>query len=456
MSPNLQQQAGDEPPVRLADLYDYFHTGSKPRQAWRVGVELEKKVVRRSSGQPVRFDEPDGIETILRRLSERFPWEPHYENQHLTTLTCQGMTISLEPGGQLEFATSPVVHLGEAELQLNQHLEELQQVVDPVQIQFLSVGVSPKANIDEVGLNPRPRHRLMAEVMPSLSQYGLHMMKCTCSTQICLDYGNAEDAMRKFRLALLLSPVIHAGFNNAPWYGNRPTGYHSYRSQIWQHMDPRRSGWVIPLLQKGFTIECWVNYALDVPLLFIADGLELKKAPDLTFRQFLEQGLPENSHRSSRYPTLSDWKLHLSTIFTEVRMKQFLEIRGADAVPRPYSLAVPAFWKGILYDEASLDAAEALVAHWPVEQLAEFADVVSHQGFDTPWQGKPLRFWWERCYELAIAGLHRQALAWGHPDEAGYLLPLRDEAYHNWRRTIESWSIRHDVRWEEMRELWAS
>ncbi|MFO0812739.1 MAG: glutamate-cysteine ligase family protein [Gemmatales bacterium] len=450
MSTHLHPGPGDEPPVRLHDLFDYFHAGSKPRQDWRIGVEFEKKVMRYAQGQPVGFDDADGIEVILSNLAERFHWERHFENGRLTTLTRQGMTISLEPGGQLEFATSPVTHLGEVQHELDEHMRELHEVVDRSKITFLSVGVSPLANIDDVPLNPRPRHRLMAEVLPTLSTYGLHMMKCTCSTQVCLDYANVDDAMRKFRVALLLSPVINAAFNNAPWYGNRPTGYHSYRNQIWQHMDPQRSGWLLPLLQQGFSLERWVNYALDVPLLFFSVGTELRKAPAITFRQFMEQGIDD------QYPTLSDWKLHLSTIFTEVRMKQFLEVRGADAVPRPYVLAVPAFWKGILYDAESLQAAEDMVRRWPVEQLPELADVVSHQSLQTPWQGHPLHHWWNQCYDLATQGLRRQAQSMGHPDESKYLHPLRSDTFHDWRHTIERWSTQYDVSWEAMRQVWGS
>ncbi len=450
MSTHINQVAGDEQPVRMDDLYHYFHTGSKPRVDWRIGVEFEKKVMRYANGQPVSFDESDGIEVILSKLAERFHWEPHFENGRLTTLTRQSMTISLEPGGQLEFATSPVTHLGEVQHELNEHMRELHEVVDRSKITFLSVGVSPLANIDQVPLNPRPRHRLMAEVLPSLSQYGLHMMKCTCSTQVCLDYADGADAMRKFRVALLLSPVINAAFNNAPWYGNRPTGYHSYRAQIWQHMDPSRSGWLMPLLRKGFTLEHWVEYALDVPLLFYSAGKDLKRAPNISFRQFMQQGIDK------QYPTLSDWKLHLSTIFTEVRMKQFLEVRGADAVPRPFVLAVPALWKGILYDASSLQAAEELVQSWSITDLDECADVVSHQSLDTPWQGKPLRSWWDNCYELATAGLRRQAQLMGHPDESKYLHALRTDHFRDWRKTVESWSTNYQVSWESMRTIWAS
>jgi glutamate--cysteine ligase len=416
MSTHLRRSPTDAPPVAHDDLIAYFEAGAKPVERWRVGAEFEKFALHRETGKQIGFD--DGIEGVLQRLAARFGWERHMEADRLTALTHGKSTLSVEPGGQLELSTSPSAHISELKDELDRHLAELRAVTEPGSIAWAAAGVTPFSTIDEIPLNPRPRHRFMAEYLPTRCRYGLHMMKATASTQVTFDYADEADAGRKLAVSLTLSPVINAAFANAPYYAGRGAGFASFRSEIWHGMDPDRSGFLAELLGGEVNFERWTEFVLDVPLLFINRDGRLLPAPGATFRDWMDNGLQE------RLPTIEDWDIHLSTVFTEVRLKKFLEIRGADAAPTPLAAAVPAVWKGLLYDVGALDEATELARAFPAAEIQPLSQAIARDGLQTVHRGRTVGAWCREAATIAARGLKRIAAESGREDESTFLEPL--------------------------------
>jgi glutamate--cysteine ligase len=403
--------------VAVADLHAYFHAAAKAPEDFRVGAEFEKFAVEPTTGRALAYDEPGGIRAVLAALAERFGWTPHCnEAGHLTGLFRDGAAVSLEPGGQVELSTAPAVHVGQIAASLRTHLDELRAVGDPRRVAWLAAGLTPLCPVEAIPLMPRVRHQIMARYLPERSPTALAMMKATASTQCSFDYADEEDAARKFTTALKLGPLVNALWGNAPLCGGRRTGYVSHRGHVWRHMDPDRSGLLTDLLAEDLSFGRWVEYLLDVPMMFTHVGGRYR-AVRRTFRDFLATG------QDGHLPTLADWELHLTTVFPEARLKRFLEVRGADAVAGPLALSAPALWKGLLYDEISLDAAATLAEQVPVADLPPFFEIAYQSGLAAEYQGRRLSAWCRELVDLAAAGLQRQAELRGHPDERRYLDP---------------------------------
>ncbi|MDY3562948.1 glutamate-cysteine ligase family protein [Gemmata sp. JC673] len=412
MSTHLPGTGVDDTPVTERDLVDYFHEGSKPTPAWRVGAEFEKFALDRGTGQQIGFDA--GIEGVLHALATHFAWEPHTEAGRLTTLTRGRSTVSVEPGGQLELSTAPTARLSELRSEFETHLHELRAVTDPARVAWVAAGVTPFSAVEDIPLNPRPRHRLMAEYLPTRCPHGLHMMKATASTQVTFDYESEADAGRKLAVALKLGPVVNALFANAPRYAGRRTEFVSFRGHIWHNMDPDRSGLLTDLLADEITFDRWVQFVLDVPLLLLTDGESLKPAPGATFREFLHNGI------DGRHPTRHDWDVHLSTVFTEARLKRFMEVRGADATPAPLVLSVPAVWKGLLYDPTALAAATDLARNFTPEELRPLSEAITRRGMRAEHRDVPVARWCHEVTAIADAGLGRMG------EDVTFLDPVRE------------------------------
>jgi glutamate--cysteine ligase len=386
-------------PVTAADLIDYFHAGAKPRDRWQVGAEFEKFAVERATGRPLSYDEPGGVRDILRALADRFGWTAHAPRGRVVLLTRDGATVSIEPGNQVEFSSPPVERLSELEAHLRGHVAELRAVTDPDRVAWVAAGVTPFCRAEELPPPVRLRHQLMAEVLPARCETAEHMMKATASTQAAFDYADEADAVRKFAVALTLSPVVNALWGNSPLYNGRPSGWCSYRGRVWLGMDADRSGLLTELLADGLSFERWANHLLDVPMLFTrADG-QYHPSDGRTFRDFLARGI------DGRFPTRADWELHITTVFPEVRLKQFLEVRGADANPPPLALAVPAMWKGLLYSDTALSAATELAKRFPPAELDTLFEEAAQHGLAAEFAGRPVRDWARDVANLAAAGL---------------------------------------------------
>jgi len=351
-----------EPLRERAQLLDYFRKAEKPREAWRVGTEYEKVGILTDSLEPVPYDGERGIEALLEGLRRDHGFEPLLDAERLVGLAYGDATLSLEPGGQLELSGAPLRTLHETALELHEHLAQLERTSERFGIAWLALGLQPFVDLEDAPRMPRERYSIMREHLGRRDTLGLHMMHLTAGVQANLDYGSPADLARKLRVSLAASPVTTALFANSALAGGRPCGLESRRAQIWRHTDPDRCGLLPFVFAEGWdessAYDRYTDWALGVPMLFILrDGHHLP-ARGLTFGEFMRVGL--DSHE----PTLADWNLHLTTLFPEVRVKRVLEVRSADAVPTDLSIALPAFWKGLLYDETALAGAEQRLGHW--------------------------------------------------------------------------------------------
>ncbi len=404
MLPGSWSAAANEPIV-IDDLPNYFLQGAKPRSEWRIGAEFEKFALDAETGRAITFDEPGGIRDILQSLVKQFGWVPHANDGVVTTLTRNGSTISLEPGNQVEFSSPPLESLRELQGELQQHREELHSVVDPKRICWVSAGVTPFAHVDSIPEPIRPRHRLMADVLPKTCTTAHEMMRATASTQAAYDYADEADAIRKWTVALKLGPIINSLWANSAYSQGRATGWVSERARIWLGMDQSRCGVLAHLLSRGISFQTWIDKLLDLPLLFTFDHGEYHRSTGQTFRQAVAHGL------HGRAATHADWELHLTTVFPEVRLKTFLEVRGADATPMPLALSVPAFWKGILYCEPELTTACQLVEAITPKELQSLYRTTAEQGMKATLHGRSIADWVGELLELASTGLGDEAWA---------------------------------------------
>jgi glutamate--cysteine ligase len=309
----------------------------------------------------------------------------------------------LEPGGQVEFSTPPVVALRDLKAEYARYTQEIHSVVDPANVAWVPAGVIPTCPVEKIALGVRRRHAVMAEYLPAHGPMALHMMKATASTQVAFDYADEVDAMRKFAVGLTLGPVINAIWANSPVYNRRTTEWVSYRGCVWQGMDPARSGLLVPLLERGLSFQTWIDYLLDVPMLFHCIGGKFEQAHGCTFRKFMAMGI------DGHFPTGVDWELHLTTVFPEVRLKHFLEVRGADANPLPLALAVPALWKGLLYDADALAEASELAKQFLTQDLPGVCELAYREGLAAEYRGKTLLEYARMVVRIASAGLEDEA-----------------------------------------------
>ncbi|MBV9528919.1 glutamate--cysteine ligase [Sphingomonas sp.] len=406
------------------DLLATFSGGEKPRENWRIGTEHEKFVYRTADHRAPSYDEPGGIRDLLNGLTE-FGWEPILENGNVIALKGADGNISLEPAGQFELSGAALENLHLTCAEAARHLEQCKTVGERLGLSFLGLGMWPDKARADLPRMPKGRYAIMLGYMPKVGSLGLDMMLRTCTIQTNLDYSSEADMVKKFRVGLALQPVATALFANSPFTEGKPNGFKSFRSHIWEDTDPDRTGMLPFVFEDGFGYERYCDYALDVPMYFVyRDGRYIDVA-GRSFRDFLDGRLTE---LPGQKPLVSDWVDHLSTAFPEVRLKSFLEMRGADGGRWGKICALPALWVGLLYDDQSLDAAWDLVKHWTIEQREALRHQVPRQGLDgvTP-DGEPMRDFAARVLDIAAAGLTRRArLNSAGDNEGGFLDPLRE------------------------------
>ena len=421
--------SGPERPVISSrdELVAYLEAGAKPKSDWRIGTEHEKFGFYRQGHGPVPYDGARGIATLLEALHERFCWdEPVTENGNIIALSrrdCpKGGTVSLEPGGQLELSGAPLETVHETYEELRQHLAEVGEIGGELGMGFLGLGFSPKWTLAETPVMPKERYRIMARYMPKRGTRGLDMMFRTATVQVNLDFSDEADMVAKLRAGLALQPVATALFANSPFTDGRPNGYQSYRAEMWRDTDPDRSGLLPFAFDDGMGFERYVDYALDVPMYFVyRDGRYIDVA-GASFRDFLAGKL---AALPGMRPTLDDWADHLTTLFPDVRLKRFLEMRGADAGSFAQIVALPALWTGLLYDSQALDGALALTRDWTVAEMQALRDAVPRQGLRAPFRGGTVLDVAGTMVQLAESGLKRRArLTRKGDDESKALAPL--------------------------------
>jgi len=406
-----------------------FAGGEKPKDAWRIGTEHEKFVYANGDHHAPSYDEPSGIRALLGEL-EQYGWKPVMERgpdgtENAIAMSGPDGSISLEPAGQFELSGAPLDSLHETCAETGRHLEQVKAAGEKLGIGFLGLGMWPDKTRAELPTMPKGRYAIMLRHMPRVGSMGLDMMLRTCTIQVNLDYASEADMVKKFRVGLALQPLATALFANSPFTEGKPNGMLSYRSHIWSDTDPHRTGMLPFVFEDGFGYERYAEYALDVPMYFVYRDGKYIDAAGLSFRDFLKGEL---SVLPGEKPTLDDWTDHLSTAFPEVRLKTFLEMRGADGGPWNRICALPALWVGLLYDQGALDAAWDLVKDWTIDERQALRDAVPRLALNAPIAGGgTLRDIAGQVLDIAGAGLSARArFNRAGDNETGFLDPLRE------------------------------
>jgi glutamate--cysteine ligase len=422
--------ATDEALRPIADkreLIAHLESGSKPDQAsWRIGTEHEKFGFYTDTLGPVPYEGERGIGALLNALADRYDWERVLERGNVIALKKNGASISLEPGGQFELSGAPLEHLHQTCGEVGSHLMQLREVAGAMGIAFLGLGASPVWSLEDTPIMPKGRYQIMRRYMAKVGRLGRQMMFRTCTVQTNLDFGSEADMVKKFRVALALQPIATALFANSPFIDGRPNGFLSYRGHIWTDTDPDRTGMLPWVFESGMGFERYAEYALDVPMYFVYRKGEYIDVAGRSFRDFMQGKLPE---LPGERPTMKDWEDHLTTIFPEVRLKTYLEMRGADSGPWSRLCALPAFWAGILYCDAALEAAWSLVKSWTAEDREALRRAVPALGLKAPIRGGRAREIAQAALAIARQGLKSRArLDSAGEDETHFLSELDDIA----------------------------
>ncbi len=406
----MARDVSDATPIESRDqLVATLASGAKPKSEWRVGTEHEKFGFYLADHTPVPYEGPRGIRRLLEAMEGLLGWHRIEDGDRIIGLTDPlGLgAISLEPGGQLELSGAPLKTIHQTCREVNAHLAQVRECATPLGIGFLGSGFSPKWSLGEIPVMPKQRYDIMRAYMPKVGGRGLDMMLRTCTIQANLDFSDEADMVKKMRVALALQPVVTALFANSPFAEGRPNGYQSYRAEMWRDTDPARTGMLPFAFEDGFGFERYVDWALDVPMYFVKRGDRYYDVTGTTFRSYLS-GCLDNALPDAQ-PTMADWKNHLSTLFPEVRLKNYLEMRGADGGPGRRICAVPALWVGLLYDSVSLDGAEEIVKTWTGADREALRDAVPKYGLKATVRGRSVRDIGRDIVALARAGLSRRS-----------------------------------------------
>ena len=390
-------KAGGKTIENKRQLVEYFESACKPASEWRLGTEHEKFVFRLEDLRPIPYEGERGINAFLGELM-RFGWESIEEDGKRIALGSGGCNITLEPGGQLELAGEPLENVHQVCNEVHTHLHQVKTVAAEMDLGLIGLGFNPKWKREDIPWMPKQRYQIMRNYMPKVGTLGLDMMLRTTTVQVNIDYGSEADMVKKFRVGLALQPIATALFANSPFTEGKPNGFLSYRSQIWTDTDNNRAGMLPFVFESGMGFERYVDYALDVP--------------SLSFRDFLKGEL---KILPGELPTLGDWDAHLTTIFPEVRLKKFMEMRGADGGPWRRLCAFPALWAGLCYDASALDAAWELVADWSEQERDALRAAVPRSGLETQLRGHKLQHYARDVVAIAQEGLAKRA----YRDSAG-------------------------------------
>ena len=447
----------DDTPIRsVQQLADYIAAGCKPKAEWRIGTEHEKFGFERDGPGSTRLRpppyEPNGIRAVLEGMARPGRWEPILERGLPIGLKGVGearsASVSLEPAGQLELSGGLLRTLHETQAELESHFAEVRQAADPLGLGFAPLGHHPTMRRDEMPWMPKGRYAIMRRYMPTKGALGLDMMTRTCTVQVNLDYESEADMARKLRVSLAFQPVATALFANSPFVEGKPSGFLSSRARVWTDTDPDRSGMPPAFFEPGFGFERYVEWLLDVPMYFVLRDKAYHDVAGHSFRDFMRRG--QNSFAGSLpgvRATLGDFADHMTTAFTDVRVKRFLEMRGADAGHPDMMLAQSAFWTGLLYDDAALSAADALMrAHAPSDYQA-LRDSVPRLALDAPFGNATVRRLARDLTAISRDGLRARACRDDNGnDESRYLEPL-EASLTGGPTQAEYWLTKYNTEW---------
>ncbi|WP_019959805.1 glutamate--cysteine ligase [Woodsholea maritima] len=428
-----------------AQLIAELAKGEKPREAWRIGTEHEKFGFNTKTLRPIPYDSAVGptVRGMLEGLT-RFGWEPVIENGFIIALKRDGASVSLEPGGQFELSGAPLETIHQTCAEVNLHLKEVRDVADELGAGFLGLGFSPKWSLEDTPMMPKGRYGLMKDYMPKVGTMGHQMMFRSCTVQVNLDFASEADMVKKLRVSLALQPLATALFANSPFADETPNGYLSYRSHVWTDTDNQRCGTLPFAFEEGFGYEQYVDWALDAPMYFVKREGKFLNATGLSFRDFLKGQLPI---LPGQLPTVTDWEDHLSTLFPEVRLKTFLEQRGADGGPWSRLCALPAFWVGLLYDQAALDAAWDLVKDWTQDERDSLRIAAAKTALKTPLRHTTLQEVAKQVLAISRQGLKARAKLNGHGENEAHFLDDLDEIASSGVTPAERLLERYHTEW---------
>lgn len=409
----------------IEELAEYLAEGCKPQEQWRIGTEHEKFPYFTKDNSPVPYEGAQGIRTILEAMQQRLGWDPIIDEGKLIGLVSpQGQgAISLEPGGQLELSGAPMQTVHQTYSEAAQHLKDVLAISEPLGIRFLGMGGSPKWTRAETPVMPKSRYAIMTAYMPKVGKQGLDMMYRTSTIQVNLDFGSETDMRHKMQVSMKLQSVATALFASSPFTEGKPNGLQSWRSDIWRDTDNQRAGILPFVFSENFGFADYVDWALDVPMYFIMRDGHYIDCTHITFRQFMNGALGD--HPAAGQPNIGDWANHISTLFPEVRLKRFLEMRGADGGPLAHIPALSAFWVGLLYDKEALAAALDLTRDWNFTEVAQMRNEVPSGGLATGFGKGTIAEIAKQAVEIAALGLkNRNHTDNNGRDERMYLEPL--------------------------------
>jgi glutamate--cysteine ligase len=408
-----------------AQLVRYLESGNKPESEWRIGTEHEKFGFVLDTKDPLKYEGPQGIQRLLTGL-QRFGWAPVFEGDNVIALEMDGASVTLEPAGQFELSGAQLKTVHQTCDEVNTHLAQIREVSKEMGVGFIGLGFAPHWSREDVHVMPKGRYDIMRAYMPKKGSFGLDMMLRTCTVQVNLDYSSEADMVKKFRTSLALQPLATALFANSPFADGKPNGFLSYRSEMWKDTDPDRCGTLPFVFEDGMGFERYVDYALDVPMYFLYRNGTYLDVTGLSFRDLMAGKLPGYE---GELPSMTDWENHLTTIFPEVRLKRFLEMRGADGAPWKGICALSAFWVGLMYDTSALDAAWDLVKDWSLETYEQLRFDVPEHGLKASLGDGTLQDLAKQVLEISGQGLRsRNRLDAVGSDETGFLTTLNSFA----------------------------
>lgn len=407
------------PAITYQDLIDDLAAGIKEKKLWKIGVELEQFAFDKATGGALPYDGTPGIRMLLEHFACKFGWEKITEDGNVIALAKDGISVTLEPGGQVEYSGSPVENVAAAVREMDAFMQDMNSAAEDCGIGFLRKGLHPDWHREDIHWMPKGRYRIMRDYMQKKGTHGIDMMLRSCGAQLNLDFSSEADMVKKFRVALALQPVIIALMANSSKIDGKETGYASYRSYVWTKTDPDRCGNLDFVFSDDMGFASYVDYALDVPMYFLyRDGKYLDTA-GLSFRDFMAGKLPGFE---GCYPSIKDWQDHLTTLFPEVRLKRYLELRAADCNTDAMVYAMTGFWAGILYDQAALDAMHDMVTGWPAALRHRLPALAAKDGLNADLS--PLGYNFRQIAEVVLDAAEK-GLERGEADAAGFLAPFR-------------------------------
>ena len=421
-----EDTAPSQPVSSKADLVGWISAGCKPKSEWRIGTEHEKFLFHTDTLASVPYEGPRGVRALMEALIARYGWQAIMEGQNIIALKRPagelGGNVSLEPGGQFELSGAPLATMHQVGAETQEHLDQVLAVGEALGIGMLGLGFTPNARRDDVPRMPKERYGVMTRYMPQVGKGGLDMMYRTATIQVNLDFAYEADMVKKLRVSLALQPIATALFASSPFTEGRPNGFKSMRSEVWRDTDRNRTGMLPFVFEPGMSFERYADYALDVPMYFVYRDGRYTDVAGASFREFMEGKLPQ---LPGARPTLDDWSDHLTTLFPEVRMKRFLEMRGADGGRWRRICALPAFWVGLLYDQGALDAAWDLVRDWSAGERQALRDAVPKAALAAPFRKTTVLELARQAVAISKGGLaRRRKLNGAGRDESIFIEPL--------------------------------